>query len=120
MIHDLLENITFGFIMVCTIIAWVAGVLVLVSGLRGRNDFIDWMPESVLYTVFAEWTFLVSLPLLNHIADEKQFGSAVGAAREFAMFSERPWYGTGGGQFLIFILIAIAGAGCAWYKRNRY
>ncbi|EOC0011684.1 hypothetical protein ACI0X9_003371 [Cronobacter turicensis] len=120
MINDLLENLTFGFIMICTIIAWIIGVVVLFTGLRGRNDFIDWMPEPVMFTAFAEWTFLVSIPLLNHIADARQFGSAVGAAREFAIFSERPWYGSGGYQFLIFILIALAGFGCAWYKRNKY
>lgn len=117
--QDFIDNFTVGWWTFVAVAGWVVATIGFLWGIAGRNDFIDWMPEWLIGTLAAEFGYIFTLPLLNVIADKNQFGSVVGAAREFAMFSERPWYGVGGYQFLIFILIALAGLGVRWY-RNRY
>lgn len=120
MFNELLDGITFGASMLFSIVLWVVGVVVWGYSYVGRNDYIDWMPQSVINTLLAIWLFIGSLPILNYTADKEQYGSVLGAARDLDIFSERPWYGMGGYQFLIGLLIAAIGFGYTWYNRRRY
>ncbi|AVJ83226.1 hypothetical protein CSB66_5049 [Enterobacter hormaechei] len=56
--------------------------------------------------------------MLNYVADKAQFGGVVGRARELNMFDDRPWYGVGGYQFLIVVVILIVGYLINWYRNK--
>ncbi|BBW89477.1 hypothetical protein ABNL11_004962 [Klebsiella pneumoniae] len=81
----------------------------------GLIDFMDALPEWLMYSIFVDWFISATIPMLNFIADQKQYGGVVGAAREMGMFGERPWYGVGGYQFLILVAVLVIG-----YLINRY
>lgn len=83
-----------------------------------NNDFLDLIPEWLINTVFVAWCIVGTFPLLNYAADKAQFGSVVGRARELGMFDDRPWYGIGGYQFLVIVVILITGFLINRYRNN--
>lgn len=44
-----------------------------------------------------------------HGAVKAQYGSVIGRAREMGLFDERPWYDVGAYQFLVVVVILVAG-----------
>lgn len=72
------------------------------------SDFIDFFPPWLVNGVLAAWFVAGTFPFLDYMADKEQFGSVVGRAREMGLFDERPWYGSGGYQFLAVVLILVA------------
>ncbi|PHM72254.1 hypothetical protein [Xenorhabdus sp. KJ12.1] len=119
MLEQFLDGITFISSLIFSVILWGIGITTMLYSYFGRSDFFDLISKSVINTIFAIWMFIGSLPLLNYAADKEQYGSIVGRARELAMFADRPWYGVGGYQFLIVVLIAILGFCITYYKNRR-
>ncbi|MET6509464.1 hypothetical protein WHZ95_27475 [Escherichia coli] len=81
-------------------------------------DFMDLIPNWLMNTVLVAWFIVGTFPMLNYVADKAQFGGVVGRARELNMFDDRPWYGVGGYQFLIVVVILIVGYLINWYRNK--
>ncbi|MCP6645561.1 hypothetical protein NL493_25585 [Klebsiella pneumoniae] len=120
------DGISIFWAVILSVIIWATGLATLwyyhFSEARryswqsgGLADFMDLIPDWLMNSVFFAWAIVGTFPLLNYKADKVQFGSVVGRAREMGFFDERPWYGVGGYQFLIIIVILIAG-----YLIHRY
>ncbi|WP_367144210.1 hypothetical protein [Pantoea stewartii] len=119
MLDGINDSVNFGKALFLAVLIWgsflVAAWYNFFSDARrdswsggGLSDFIDLFPEWLVNGLLAAWFMVGTFPLLNYIADKKQFGSAVGRANEMGFFDERPWYGVGGYQFLAVLLIFFA------------
>lgn len=126
MVETIYDGVNFFKAMVFSVIIWgsfcVAAWYYHFSEARrtswnggGLSDFLDLFPEWLMNSILTAWFIAGTFPLINYVADKEQFGSVVGRARELGMFDERPFYGEGGYQFLVMVLIIIAG-----YLINRY
>lgn len=121
MFDQLIDGMKFFTASIISIAIWAAAIALFTYYYTSRHSFLnDVLSPAVINTVTAAIAFTGTLPLLNYAADKEQYGSIVGAAREMSMFSERPWYGMGGYQFLILVLIILSGCLIAWFKRRRY
>lgn len=126
MLEVLEDGISIFWAVVFSAMIWAAGVATLwyyhFSEARryswqngGLADVMDAIPEWLMNTTFVAWAVAGTFPLLDYKADKVQFGSVVGQAQEMGFFDERPWYGVGGYQFLMIVVIFVAG-----YLINRY
>nr|AGE11253.1 hypothetical protein [Citrobacter freundii] len=121
MFDNLIDNMKFYTATIFSIVIWGAAIALFVYYHMSRHSFLnDFLSPAVVNTVTAALAYIGLLPLLNYAADKEQFGSVVGAARQMSMFSERPWYGEGSYQFLIFLVIILSGFIIAWVNRRRY
>ncbi|HEO9670023.1 TPA: hypothetical protein QIM46_004033 [Escherichia coli] len=73
------------------------------------SDLMDVIPSWLMNTVLCACLVGGAFPILNYIADKVQYGDVIGGSRELYIFDERPWYGVGSYQCLIFVMILILG-----------
>ena len=120
MIEDLANGISLFGAVVLSVIIWGLGLALCwyyyFSEARryswhggGLADFMDLFPQWLMNSVLVAWAVVGCYPLLNYTADQEQFGSVIGRARAMGLFDERPWYGVGVYQFLVVVLILVAG-----------
>lgn len=120
MIEQITDGANFVLALIISVIIWGMGLALAwyyhLSDARryswssgGLGDVLDIFPEWLMNSVLAAWAFAGTIPLLDYKADKEQFGSVIGRARELGLFDERPWYGVGGYQFLIIVLILVIG-----------
>lgn len=120
MFDQLIDGANFITALVLSVILW--GLCLSLAWYYHFNDarryswnsgdlagFLELIPDWLMNTVLVAWAAAGSIPLLDYKADKEQFGSVVGRAREMGLFDERPWYGVGGYQFLMIVVILIAG-----------
>ncbi len=117
MFDTLIDNMNFFTSSVIAIAAIGAAIALIVFYHASVNEFFS---PSIVYTATAVIVYGGFLPLLNYAADKEQYGTLVGAARQALPGLERPWYGMGGYQFLILVVIILSGSLIAWINRRRY
>ncbi len=121
MFDTLIDNLKFFTASIISIAIFVVAIALFVYYHTSRHSFLnDFFSPAVVNTAVAAIAYTGFLPLLNYAADKEQYGSLVGAARQALPGLERPWYGMGGYQFLILVVIILSGVLIAWVNRRHY
>lgn len=124
---EVMDTVNFGLSVFFSVVIWGIGVAAIIFyyvKTNSRNYFHTGFPElptSIVVTLALVIAWVGALPILNAMADQAQYGSLVGASRDILSDEYRPLYGRGWFQFLVSVLIIVAGGFVAYLRReNRY
>ncbi|MEQ0217936.1 hypothetical protein ABLV18_27490 [Klebsiella sp. CN_Kp114] len=122
---DFFNSVSWGWTIFLSILIWGGGAAAIIFYYVKQNSSHYYyssfpvFPTTIVVTFAVAMTWIGALPILDAMADEVQYGSLVGASREILSDQYRPIYGSGGFQFLVFVLIVIVGGGVTYYRRER-